>query len=98
MLPIDTPLFVYHRISQETGGDELVLRSTRQQVARELLDDELVIGQVAVESVEDPAAIEPDLAGLVLFETVGVGVACGVEPGTRPALAVVRRRQQPIDE
>ena len=41
-----------------------------QQVAGDLLDDELVVGQVAVEGVDDPVAIEPDVARLVLLEAV----------------------------
>ena len=69
-----------------------------QQVAGDLLDDELVVGQVAVERVDDPVAIEPDAARLVLLEAVGVGVAGGVEPVPAPALAVVRRGEQPLDQ
>ena len=73
-------------------------RRARQQVAGDLLDDELVVGQVAVEGVDDPVAVEADLARLVLLVAVGVGVAGGVEPDPAPALAVVRRVQQPIDQ
>ena len=63
-----------------------------------LLDDELVVGQVAVERVDDPVAVEPDLARLVLLVAVAVGVAGRVEPVPRPALAVVRRGEQPVDQ
>ena len=37
-------------------------------------------------------------AAVVLLVAVGVGVAGQVEPRPRPALAVVRRREQPIDD
>ena len=69
-----------------------------QQVAGDLLDDELVVGQVAVEGVDDPVAVEPDLARLVLLVAVGVGVAGRVEPEPAPALAVVGRGEQPVDQ
>ena len=62
-----------------------------QQVAGELLDDEPVVGQVAVEGVDDPVAIEPDVPRLVLLEPVGVGVPGRVEPVPAPALAVMGR-------
>ena len=42
----------------------------RQQVAGDLLDDELVVGQVAVERADDPVAIGPDKPRLVLFVAV----------------------------
>ena len=69
-----------------------------QQVAGDLLDDEPVVGQVAVEGVDDPVAIEPDVPRLVLLEAVGVGVPGRVEPVPAPALAVVRARQQAVDQ
>ncbi len=97
LLGIDAPFFVEHRVAQKTRGDDLVLRRMRQLVAGDLLDDELIVGQVAIQGADDPVAIEPDLPRLVLFVAVGVGIARGVEPDPPPALAVVRRRQQPVD-
>ena len=38
------------------------------------------------------------MAGLVLLEAVGVGIAGGVEPVPSPALAVVRAGQEPVDQ
>jgi hypothetical protein len=55
-----------------------------------LLDDELVVGEVAVERPDDPVAIGPDESRLVLFIAIGIGVAGAVEPDAAPALAVVR--------
>ena len=69
-----------------------------KQVAGNLLDDELVVGQVAVEGPDDPVAIEVDLAGLVFLVAVGIGIAGGIEPDPRPALAVMRRVEQPLDQ
>ncbi len=68
------------------------------------MDDELVERQVAVERVDDPVAIAPGLGQLATggaglrVGVVVVGVADHVEPVPRPALAVGRRGQQPIDD
>ena len=68
-------------------------------VAGELEPDELVVGHVAVQGLDDPVAIPPGVGpGLVELEAVGVGVARQVEPVLRPALAVVRAGQQTIDD
>ena len=68
-----------------------------QQVAGDLLDEELVVGHVVVEGVDDPIAIHPHEPRLVLFEAVGVGVAGRVEPEAAPAFAEVGRGEQPLD-
>ncbi len=48
-------------------------------------------------SADHPVAIHPDVARLVFFETVGVGITGRVEPVPAPALAIVWRSQQPFD-
>ena len=62
-----------------------------------LLDGELVERHVPVEGVDDPVAVGPDGAAVVLLVAVGVGVAGQVEPGPGLVFAVVRRGQQPVD-
>ncbi len=59
--------------------------------------DELVVRHVAIEGVDDPIAVEPDEARRVFFVAVGIGVAGGVEPDARPALAIVGRGEQTVD-
>ena len=68
-----------------------------QFVAGDLLDDEFIVGHIVVEGIDDPIAIKPNVAQLVFFETVGIGIARGIEPQTAPAFAVVRRGQQALD-
>ncbi len=46
---IDATFLVDHRVPQVAGGDLLVLGGRGQLVAGQLLDDELVVGQVAVQ-------------------------------------------------
>ena len=74
----------------EAGGDPLVLGGVGEHVAGDLLDGELVEGHVAVERVDDPVAVFPDFAAIVLFVAVGIGVARQIQPRAGPALAEVR--------
>src|SRR5437763_1537432 len=88
---------VHGRAAMETGGDLLVERRARQQVARNLLDRELIERHVGVEGADHPIAIRPDRAVAVTLIAVAVGIAGGVEPGRRPShdLAVSRLGSAP---
>ena len=83
---------------REAGGRPLVARGVRQEVARDLLDGEPVEGHVGVEGAHDPVAVGPHLPLVVEMEAVRVGVAGGIEPVPGHLLAVMRAREQPIDE
>ena len=95
---VGAAFFVEHRVAVEARGDEVVGRGARQEVAGELLDAELVVGEVSVQGLHDPVTVGPDGARTVFLEAVGVGVAGEVEPATGPAFAVAWRSEQPIDE
>src|SRR5262249_38765586 len=61
--------------------------------------DELGEGQIAVQAVNDPVAVAVGVrAGVVALVTLRVGKASKVQPVPGVTLAVVRRRQQSIDE
>ena len=90
-------LEVDHVIPVEPRGDLLGVGGVGQQIARDLLDRELVEREIPVERVDHPVAPVPHLAQAVDVIPVRVGVARGVEPGDGHALAVVRRFQQGID-
>ena len=76
-------------------------RRPRQQIGRQLLEDELVVGQVGVERPGHIVAIGEGIEQPPLFlQTdifLGVGIAGDVEPMPAPALAVMGRGQQPLD-
>ena len=95
---IDPALFVEHRVAVEAGGDPLIGRGVRQHVAGDLFDRELIERQVFVERVDHPVAERPHRPRAVLLVAVGVRVPGQVEPAAGPALAVVRRCQQSIDQ
>ncbi len=68
-----------------------------QAVGGNLLDDELVVGQIVVERANDVIAVSIGIGIAPLFLeniSLGVGIACDVEPISGPSLAVVRRIQQ----
>jgi hypothetical protein len=65
-----------------------------------LLEQELIVGQVLVERADDPVAVGVGVgvAPLLLEDVaLGVGVAGDVEPVAAPALAVARRREEAVD-
>ena len=69
------------------GGDPLLRRGIRQEVARELHGRELVEGQVAVEGADHVVAIAPHRARVVAVVAGAVGIAHEVEPIGGHALA-----------
>jgi len=95
----DTSAFaVDHVVAVEPGGDELLFGRFRQQVARQLLDGELIERHVAVEGLDHPVAIGPNLAVVVEVQTVGVAVAGGIEPEPGHVLTVAGRLEQPVHQ
>ena len=87
---VGAAFFVEHRVAMEASGDVVVGRGAGEEVAGELLDAELIVGQIGVERLHDPVAVGPDRARAVFLEAVGVGVAGEVEPAARPAFAIAR--------
>ena len=69
-----------------------------QHVACDLLHGELVERHIAVEGVDHPVPVFPDGAAAVRLVAVGVGIAREIQPEPRPALAEVRRSEQPIHQ
>ena len=69
-----------------------------QQIAGDVFRDELVVGHVGVEGADDVIAVLVGVGdGVVELVAARLAVAHQVEPVPRPALAELRRRQQPID-
>ena len=97
LLRNDRALLVEHAVAEEAGGHDLILRRIRQQIACDLLDHELVVGQIAAEGVDHPVAPGPHLARQVFLVAVGVGVAGEVEPVAGPLLAIAGAREQCFD-
>ena len=88
---------VDHVIAVEARGHLLFARGVRQEVARKLLDRELVVGHVAVERGDDPVAPRPHPAQAVDVIAVRVGIPCRVQPRHRHAFAIAWRLQELVD-
>ena len=68
-----------------------------QQIAGNLLDDELVVRHVAIQRADHPFAPGPLVARHVLFVAVRVRIAGGIQPVPRPLLAKSLAGQQLLD-
>ncbi len=95
---VDAALVVAHRVAVEAGRQHSLVAAIGQQVAGQLQQREAIERQVAVVGIDDPVAPLPHRARRIEVEAVGVGVAREVEPRQRPAFAVVRRREQAVDD
>ena len=87
--------------ADEAEGGEVLSVEGGEAVGGELVEDELVVGQVGVEGGDDPIAIGvgPGVAlGGVDGVVDGVGVAGEVEPVAAPAFAVVGGGEEAVDE
>ena len=74
---------------------EAIARPRKQHIARQLLLHETRVGLVLVEAADDVIAIGPGIrARLILVVAVRLAVVNDVQPVPRPALAVLRRREQ----
>jgi len=98
LLQVNAALLVDGCVAVKAGSDLLVQRGARQQIPGKLFHHELVERQVAVEGMDDPVAVFPDGARRIDAITIGVGITRQVKPVPAPALAIVRRRQQAVDQ
>ncbi len=98
LLDVDAAFLVDERVAVEAGGDLLIARGMRQQVAGKLLDGEPVERHVLVQGIDHPVAIFPDRAWRIDVEAVRVGIAGDVQPDPPLHLAIMGRRQQSIDQ
>ena len=80
----------------ESSRHDRLLGGIRQQVAGELFDRELFERQVAIEGIDHPIAVHPDLTLSVGVVAVRIGVAGDVEPVPAPALAIGGRIKQAL--
>src|SRR5260370_4929346 len=75
------------------------LRLPRQQIARQLLADELVVRRIVVERLNHVVAILVSLGNReVALAAIGVGIADDVEPLAAPTLAVRFRSEKAVDQ
>ena len=88
---------------EESRGDNMGIPLRRvgggQQVACDLLLDELIKRLVHVEGVDHPVAVTPGLGiGQVPLLAGALGVPSDIQPVPAPALAVPLRREELVDD
>ena len=82
------------------SGEPVEVVFSGQEISRELLRDETIVGLVLVEALHDVVAVgfgEVDLVNSGHFHR-SLNVAGDIEPMAAPAFAVVRRGEEAVDE
>jgi hypothetical protein len=92
------PFVVGERVAVEAGGDLVVERGARQQVAGDLPDRKAIEGHVGIERADHPVPPAPDRARVVLGVAGRVGVAGEIQPLPRLVLAVTVVGEESVDE
>ena len=90
LLRVTTALAIGHVIAMETGRELLIRSSVWQEIARKLLNRELVIRHVHIERSNDPIPPRPVRARLIGLVTIRIRVSRTIQPHHGHALAVVR--------
>ncbi len=68
-----------------------------QQISRQMLQHELAVRDISIDGANDVIAILIGIGGrVIVLVATRLGIADQVEPVPAPALAEMRRRQQPI--
>ena len=84
--------------SIETRSNELVAGRIGEQVASQLIANEVVVAQILVESAYHPVAVGDEVAVKVLVHAVGVGKTNQVQPIAGKVLSILFLGQQSVDE
>ena len=87
-----------HVAAVVSARDFLYVGAVENEIARELLDGELVKRLITIERADHPVAVKPHLPLIVQMLTVCVAIAREVEPPMRHVFAKSRRRQQARDD
>ena len=84
---------------QRRGDEEAGGGIHAHRISCDLLKEELIVRQVAVQRLDDPITVGPRVfAQRIVFVAPRVGVTDDIEPMLRPTLAIVLRCQQPFDD
>ena len=86
------------RVTMKRGGDQLIIGRLIKQIARQLFARELIKRHIAVKRADNPIAIPPDRARLIIRIAGTVSVPRKVQPLPRPMLAIRRLGQETIHE
>src|SRR4051794_39087239 len=86
-------------MTEKARGDTRLEIIRVEFIPRNLFTDELIVRLVAVERLDYVVAVTPDVRPkFISLEPVSVCVPGNVEPHAAPALTVVRRCKQAVDD
>ena len=85
-------------VAEEAGGEFLLEGGIGNEVAGDLPDGEVIVGEVFVEGLDDPVAPGPHGPLVVALEAIGVGVASSFEPGPCHSFAEGGVGEEAVDE
>ena len=80
-------------VSMKSGGNELVVGWLGKQVAGQLLARKLIKREIAVKRADNPVAIGPNCARLIIGIARTVSITRKIQPLPRPVLAISRLGQ-----
>ena len=86
------------RVAVKARGDFLALGGVRQEVAGQLFDGELIERHVRIQRPDHPVAEFPNLPRRIDRVAVAVRIPRLIEPPAPPALSIVRRGEEAIDD
>src|SRR5262249_17974462 len=96
---IGAPFGVVQRITMQSGGNALFLRSPWPHVTSKLLDRELIKRQIGIECGNPPVPkAKCERPRAIFLVTVAVSVTGQVEPVPPPAFTKMGRGEKPIDQ
>src|SRR5262245_13904526 len=86
---VNPAFLINHGVAVKAGGDPLIEGRSRKHIASNLLDRELIEGEVPVESVDYPITVFPHDTRMIRLIPVRVGIARQVKPWPRPPFTIV---------
>ena len=93
----DAALVGVHAVAQESGGHLLHHTGVRQQIARHLLADKLVIRHVFLKGLDHPVPPRPHLTVVIHRVAIGICVTSHIQPIERKPLGKGVSSQQSVD-
>jgi hypothetical protein len=82
----------------KAGSDFLIQRGVWQHVACELLDGELIEREISIEGLNHPLPVLPHRPQRIALVAVAVGISCQIQPMPCPALTIVTRGEESLQQ
>ena len=98
LVRIGAALVIGHVVAHEASGHALTDGRIGQEIARQLLDGELIEGLVGIEGIDHPVPPQPHEPDAIKVVSARVGVARQIKPVLTDSLSIMLRIHQTIDE